>query len=58
MCSSVLLFGGNHKEIALWKFENSLMRTKKRRPDLFERFVESVTKLTKEEQKILDKYTK
>lgn len=53
-----VLFGGNHKEIALWKFENSLMRTKKRRPDLFERFVESVTKLTKEEQKILDKYTK
>jgi len=34
------------------------MRTKKRRPDLFERFVESVTKLTKEKQKILDKYTK
>ncbi|MBR6443845.1 MAG: tRNA (guanosine(37)-N1)-methyltransferase TrmD [Firmicutes bacterium] len=52
-----VLYGGNHKEIALWKFEKSLAITKERRPDLFEAFVRDHRELTKDEQKILDRYT-
>ncbi|MBQ2678121.1 MAG: tRNA (guanosine(37)-N1)-methyltransferase TrmD [Firmicutes bacterium] len=52
-----VLYGGNHKEIALWKFERSLAITKERRPDLFAAFVKEHRKLTKDEQKILDRYT-
>ena len=53
-----VLTSGNHKMIALWKFEKSLEITKERRPDLFERFLENADKLTKDEKKILEKITK
>ena len=49
-----VLFNGNHKLIHLWQFENSLRLTKKKRPDLFEKFVKSADGLTKDEKKILD----
>lgn len=51
-----VLFGGNHKLIHLWQYENSLKLTKERRPDLFQRYLESVPEknLTKEEKKILN----
>ena len=51
-----VLFGGNHKLIHLWKFENSLRLTKERRPDLLAAFLSSdrVKDLNKEERKILD----
>ena len=51
-----ILFGGNHKLIHLWKFENSLRLTRERRPDLFETYLKQIDRktLTKEERKILD----
>ncbi len=52
-----VLVSGNHKLIHLWQFEKSLELTKERRPDLFEKFVSSPPSLTKEELKILQRYT-
>lgn len=53
-----VLFNGNHKLIALWKFEQSLKLTKERRPDLFEKYINSSKEFTKEEQKILQRIIK
>ena len=50
-----VLFGGNHKLIHLWQYENALRLTKDRRPDLLETYVKSEKTLTKDEKKILDK---
>ncbi|MBQ2042170.1 MAG: tRNA (guanosine(37)-N1)-methyltransferase TrmD [Firmicutes bacterium] len=49
-----VLWGGNHRFIHLWQYENALRLTKKRRPDLFEEYVRSEKSLTKDEKKILD----
>ncbi len=51
-----ILLSGNHQEIDLWRWEQSLALTKERRPDLFRKYVEGLGKLNKREQKILDKY--
>lgn len=53
-----LLFNGNHKLIHLWQFEQSLLLTKERRPDLFEQFKQKHRELSKDEQKILEKVIK
>nr|WP_315024070.1 tRNA (guanosine(37)-N1)-methyltransferase TrmD [uncultured Aminipila sp.] len=50
-----VLFNGNHKLIALWKFEKSLELTRERRPDLFNRYLLQHGELSKEELKILKK---
>ena len=50
-----VLYGGNHKLIPLWQFENSLRLTRERRPDLFEKFLEKRDGLTKDEKKVLDR---
>lgn len=50
-----VLLNGNHKLIHLWQFEQSLLITKERRPDLFEDYCEKTEKLSKDEKKILDK---
>jgi len=50
-----VLLGGNHELIHLWKFEQSLILTKEKRPDLFEQFIKSNENLTKKEKKILEK---
>lgn len=50
-----VLFNGNHKLIALWKYEKSLELTKDRRPDLFEKYLRTSKELSKEEVKILKK---
>lgn len=50
-----VLISGNHKLIDLWKYEESLKITKERRPDLFETYLKSDRKLTKDQKKILDK---
>ena len=51
-----ILFGGNHKVISLWKLEEALRLTKKRRPDLYEAFKnEREIGLTKEEKALLEK---
>ena len=51
-----VLVSGNHKNIHLWKLEQSLRLTKQRRPDLFRKFLSKGESLTKEEKKILDVY--
>lgn len=53
-----VLVSGNHKLINLWKFREALLLTKKRRPDLFDRFVKEERNFSKEERKILDEIVK
>ena len=50
-----ILTNGNHKLIHLWQYENALEITKKRRPDLWEKYLEKEKSLTKDEKKILEK---
>ena len=52
-----VLLSGNHGEVDLWRWEQSLALTKERRPDLFEAYVNSEPELTKKQRKIIDKYT-
>lgn len=51
-----ILLSGNHQEIDLWRWEQALALTKERRPELLEEYINNVGKLSKKEQKILDKY--
>ena len=51
-----ILLSGNHQEIDLWRWEQSLALTKEQRPDLFKTYIDGIGKLSKKEQKILDKY--
>ena len=51
-----VLLSGNHQEIDLWRWEQALALTKEKRPDLFEKYVKNIGKLSKKEQKILDRY--
>jgi len=53
-----VLISGNHENIQLWKFEQSLLITKKRRPDLFEKYLSMDKILTKKEHKILERILK
>lgn len=53
-----VLLSGDHGKIRLWRFEQSLILTKKRRPDLFEKFLEKKDSLSKDEKKILEKVCK
>ena len=46
---------GDHKRIALWQFEQSLLLTKARRPDLFDAYLKNTGNLTREQRKILEK---
>lgn len=50
-----VLYNGNHKLIALWKYEKSLELTRDKRPDLFERYLSEHGQLSKEQLKILKK---
>lgn len=51
-----VLLSGHHKNIDLWRFEESLKLTAKIRPDLFERYCSDKTNdLSKDEKKILEK---
>jgi tRNA (guanine37-N1)-methyltransferase len=50
-----VLLSGDHKRIALWQFEQSLLLTKARRPDLFEEYIKNAGNLTREQRKILEK---
>ena len=53
-----VLVSGNHKLIALWKFEQSLALTKARRPEIFEQYVNNRGELSKDELKVLEKFLK
>lgn len=50
-----VLLSGHHENIHLWKFEESLRITRKRRPDLFEKFLNSEIELSKKERLVLEK---
>ncbi len=52
-----VLLSGNHKEIYLWRYEQALRITKERRPDLFDAYLKSHEKLTKDEARVLEKIT-
>lgn len=49
-----ILTSGNHEKIDLWRYEQSLRLTKGRRPDLFQKYVDSQPELSKKERKILE----
>ena len=51
-----VLLSGNHKEIARWRWEQSLRLTAERRPDLMEKYLGEPHELTRKEREILDKY--
>ena len=53
-----VLFGGNHKLIDEWKFRESLMITKKRRPEMFESYVKDMSRFSKAEKKIIEEEKK
>ena len=53
-----VLISGNHELIHLWKFEQSLILTKEKRPDLFEIFAKEGHELSKKEKAILEKVIK
>lgn len=50
-----VLVSGNHKLIDLWKFEQSLILTKERRPDLLDAFLKKERSFSKDQKKILNK---
>ena len=49
-----VLLSGNHRNIHLWRFKESLELTAQRRPDLLLQFAEGATDLDRDEKKILD----
>lgn len=48
-----VLLSGDHEKIRLWRRRESLLRTRERRPDLWEQFL-SDGKLTEEDKELLD----
>ena len=48
-----ILLSGDHGEVDIWRWEQSLALTKERRPDLFDKYVASDPQLTKRQKKIL-----
>ena len=36
-----VLLSGHHKNIEKWRYEQSLLRTKERRPDLYEKYLKN-----------------
>lgn len=50
-----VLLSGDHKAIKLWKFEQSCIITKERRPDLWKVFLDKKNSLSKDKIKIIDR---
>ncbi len=55
-----VLLSGNHQNVDVWRFEKSLERTRERRPELYEKYVNEhpdqfTAKSIKKRRKILDK---
>ncbi|MBQ4504952.1 MAG: tRNA (guanosine(37)-N1)-methyltransferase TrmD [Firmicutes bacterium] len=48
-----VLLSGNHKNIHMWRLEQSLRLTKERRPDLWDTYLKDTSHLTKQEKKLL-----
>ncbi len=53
-----VLLNGNHKLIDEWKFRESLIITKERRPAMFEAFIADETRFTKAQKKIIEEVKK
>lgn len=56
-----VLLSGNHKDIDLWRFEESLRLTADRRRDIFEKYHkkhQNLPSLTKDQEKLLEKIAK
>ena len=51
-----VLLSGDHGEVDLWRWEQSLILTKEKRPDLFEKYIGGELNLSKREKAILEKY--
>jgi tRNA (guanine37-N1)-methyltransferase len=51
-----VLLSGDHGEVDIWRWEQSLALTKERRPDLFQKYVDSEPQLSKRQKRILEKY--
>ena len=50
-----VLLSGHHQNIHLWKYEQALIETKNKRPDLLEKYLKTHGELTKQEKNILEK---
>ena len=50
-----VLLSGNHRQIHLWQFEQSLIWTARLRPDLFEKYLQNHDDLDKQERNIVEK---
>ncbi|MBO5666677.1 MAG: tRNA (guanosine(37)-N1)-methyltransferase TrmD [Firmicutes bacterium] len=48
-----VLLSGNHKNIHMWRLEQSLRLTKERRPDLWAKYLKDTSHLNKQEKKLL-----
>lgn len=46
-----VLFSGNHQEIDLWRYANSLEKTKTNRPDILKKYIEEINKKREENPK-------
>ncbi|MGI6734398.1 MAG: tRNA (guanosine(37)-N1)-methyltransferase TrmD [Anaerovoracaceae bacterium] len=53
-----VLVSGNHNLIHLWKYEQALLLTCKRRPDLFQAYLEKEKTLNKQEKAVLERVLK
>ncbi|MBQ6623478.1 MAG: tRNA (guanosine(37)-N1)-methyltransferase TrmD [Mogibacterium sp.] len=51
-----VLLSGDHGAVDLWRWEQSLLLTKERRPDLFEKYLAEEHDFSKKEKGILEKY--
>lgn len=50
-----ILLSGDHRKIHLWRLEQALILTKKKRPEMFEEFVKNPGGFAKDEQKVIEK---
>jgi tRNA (guanine37-N1)-methyltransferase len=50
-----VLLSGNHRNIELWRLEESLKLTAAVRPDLFDNYVKERCSLPKDEKKVMEK---
>ena len=53
-----VLLSGNHKEIAKWRWEQSLALTAERRPDMLKAYIDQPHDFTRRERAVLEKYLK
>ncbi len=51
-----ILLSGNHGKIEEWKYMKSLEMTRKRRPDLFEKYLQRKNELLEKKQKIIETF--